>query len=187
MKRLYVFFSVLAFALLPLCASAATRITIPGGTAVPIRLVDSIDSGSANVGDTFEFKADDNVVVNGYVVVARGAEGRGTVSSVERAGGHGHAGNLGLKFDYVYAVDGEKIRLEGVKKNKNGEGNAGASSTATIAGTLLLGPIGLFAHNWVKGKNVTVDSSKVFTVFVSDTVHVVSNQRATASDNGFAH
>jgi hypothetical protein len=187
MKRLYGIFLIFASALLPLSVSAANRITIPGGTPVPIRMVDSIDSGSANVGDTFEFKADDNVVVNGYVVIARGAEGRGTVASVDRAGGHGHAGHLGLNFDYVYAVDGEKIRLDSVKKNKNGEGNAGASSTATIASTLLLGPIGLFAHNWVKGKNVTVDSSKTFTVFVSDTVHVVSTQRATASDNGFAH
>lgn len=188
--RQYFAFALAAavFAAAPLTALAGTRVAVPGGTAVPVRMVDTIDSGSANAGDTFEFKADDNVVVNGYVVIARGAEGRGEVVSVERAGGHGHQGNLSVKFDYVYAVDGEKIRLDSVRKNKQGESNAGASSTATIASTLLLGPVGLFAHNWVKGKNVTLDSSKTFSAYVQDTVHVVSEQRATAAANdGFAH
>jgi hypothetical protein len=151
-------------------------------------MVDTISSSTANVGDTFEFKVDDNVVVNGYVVVARGAEGRGEVTSVDRAGGHGHSGNLGVKFDYVYAVDGEKIRLSSVKKNNKGSDNGGASSTATIASTLLLGPVGLFAHNWVRGKDVQLDPGKTYTTFVDDTVHIVSSQRATAAQSdGFAH
>ncbi len=180
--------AALTVAALPLAGVAATRVAIPGGTSVPIRIVDTIDSGTANVGDTFHFKADDNVVVDNYVVIARGSEGQGTVASVDRAGGHGHAGNLGLRFDYIYAVDGEKIRLDSVKKNKTGEGSSGKSSTATIASTLLLGPVGLFAHNWVRGKNVTIDSSKTFTTFVDQTVHVVSNQRAAStSSDGFAH
>lgn len=188
MRTLLVFaLAAVAFAS-PLAALAGTRVTVPGGTAIPVRMVDTIDSGSANVGDTFEFKADDNVIVNGYVVVARGAEGRGEVVSVDRAGSHGHQGNLGVKFDYVYAVDGEKLQLDSVKKSKSGQNNKGAASTATIASTILLGPVGLFAHNWVKGKNVTLDSSKTFSTFVQNTVHVVVTQRATAAANGgFAH
>lgn len=85
MRTLLVFaLAAVAFAS-PLAALAGTRVTVPGGTAIPVRMVDTIDSGSANVGDTFEFKADDNVIVNGYVVVARGAEGRGEVVSVAPA------------------------------------------------------------------------------------------------------
>lgn len=168
-------------------AWAGMRLTVTGGTPVPIRMVDTISSGTANAGDTFEFKADNNVVVNGYVVVARGAEGRGEVVSAERAAGNGHAGKLQLKFDYIYAVDGEKIRLSDVDNTNAGQKTKGASSTATIAGYVLLGPLGLFAHNWVKGKNITLDPSKTFSTFVLDTVHVNSNQRAIQSDNGFAH
>ena len=180
--------AAICLTLAPAVAATGSRITVPGGTPVTLRFVDTVDSGTANVGDTFEFKADDNVVVNGFVVIARGAAGHGTVTSVDRAGSHGHAGNLGIRLDYVYAVDGEKIRLDSVKKNKSGESNAGASSTTTIASTLLLGPVGLFAHNWVKGKNVVLDSGKTVTAFVQDTVHVVSNQRAAAAGNdGFAH
>lgn len=181
--------TVLALALLSLPASAlaGARVRIPGGTPIPIRMVDTISSGTANVGDTFEFKAEHNVIVNGYIVVRRGAEGIGKVMSVERAAGNGHAGKLGLKFEYVYAVDGEKIRLSNVKKTNAGSKKKGASSTATIVGYALLGPLGLFAHNWVKGKNVTLDSSKTFTEFVDSSVHVVATKRVQQSSDGFAH
>ncbi|MHB8148218.1 MAG: hypothetical protein ACYDGM_13300 [Vulcanimicrobiaceae bacterium] len=168
-------------------ATAGIRITIPGGTPVAIRMVDTISSGTASPGDTFEFKADDAVSVNGWIVIARGAEGRGEITSVDRAGGNGHAGKLGLKFDYIYAVDGEKILLSDVNKTDAGQKAKGKSSTATIAGYVLLGPVGLFAHNWVKGKNITLDSSKTFTTFIDNTVHVVATQRALQTDNGFAH
>jgi hypothetical protein len=179
--------AALSFAL-PLTAGAATRVTVPGGTPITIRMVDTIDSGNANVGDTFEFKADDNVVVNGMVVVSRGAAGHGTVTSVDRAGGHGHAGSLGIRLDYIYAVDGEKIRLAADRKNTTGEDRKGASSTATIIGYATLGIGGLFAHNFVKGRNISLDPSKTFSAYVVDTVHIVSSQRAAAAGNdGFAH
>lgn len=180
--------AVLAFAVLPLAALAGTRVTVPGGTPVTIRIVDKVDSGTANVGDTFEFKADDDVAVNGYVVIARGAEGRGEVTKVDRAGSHGHPGSLGIQLDYVYAVDGEKIRLDTVNKTETGEQKKGAASTATIIGYATLGIGGLFAHNFVKGRNITLDSSKTYSAFVDSTVHVVSDQRAAAASNdGFAH
>lgn len=180
--------AILAFAVLPPAALAGTRVTVPGGTPVMIRMVDTIDSGTANVGDTFEFKADDAVVVDGYVVIARGAEGRGEVTKVDRAGTHGHPGSLGIQLDYVYAVDGEKIRLSSDKKTAVGEQKKGAASTATIIGYATLGIGGLFAHNFVKGRNITLDPSKTFSAFVDDTVHVVSTQKASAPANdGFAH
>jgi hypothetical protein len=180
--------ATLTLAVLPLTALAGTRVAIPGGTPVTIRMVDTIDSGTANVGDTFEFKTDDDVVVNGYVVIARGAAGKGEVTKVDRAGTHGHPGSLAIQLDYVYAVDGEKVRLDTTSKNNVGQDAKGASSTATIIGYATLGIGGLFAHNFVKGRNITLDPSKTYSAFVSDTVHVVSSQRAVqAANDGFAH
>jgi hypothetical protein len=188
MKRFIAAALIAGFALAPLAASAATRVTIPGGTPVTLRMVDTIDSGNANVGDTFEFKVDDDVVVNGYVVIARGAAGKGEVTKVDRAGTHGHPGSLSIELEYVYAVDGEKVRLSGNNKTAVGEQKKGAASTATIIGYATLGIGGLFAHNFVKGRNVTLDPSKTFSGYIVDTVHVVSNQRAAAAANdGFAH
>lgn len=110
----------------------------------------------------------------------------GDITKVDHAAGNGHPGALGLQFTYVYAADGEKIRLTATDSNRKGKQKKGASSTATILGYVLLGPLGLFAHNWVKGKEVTVNTNKPFTEFISDTVHIIATQRASSGD-GFAH
>jgi len=162
--------------------AAGTRVAIPGGTPITIRLAQKLDSGMANVGDTFAFTVDRDVVVNGWVVIPKGATGIGEVVSVDRADGNGHPGSLGLKFDYVYAADGEKVLLGSAPTAEKGEASKGAASTATIVGYATLGLGGLFAHNFVKGHNLVLDSSRTFTTFVDHTVHVIATQRAEATD-----
>ncbi len=162
--------------------AAGTRVAIPGGTPITIRLAQKLDSGMANVGDTFAFTVDRDVVVNGWVVIPKGASGIGEVVSVDRAGGNGHPGSLGLKFDYVYAADGEKVLLGSAPTAEKGEASKGAASTATMVGYATLGLGGLFAHNFVKGHNLVLDSSRTFTTFVDHTVHVIATQRAEATD-----
>lgn len=48
----------LALIVIPAVAFAGVRVALPGGTPLKVRLVDSISSGSATVGETFAFKAD---------------------------------------------------------------------------------------------------------------------------------
>lgn len=163
------------------------RVTIPGGTAVVVHLTQDISSSSAHLGDKFGFSAVNDVVANGYIVVAAGAQGIGEIANVEEAGSNAHSGKLGLKFDYIYAVDGEKIRLSQTNNTAEGEGNKGAASTATIASYALLGPLGLFAHNFIHGRDATITPKQTFTMFVDDTVHVEASQRPQHSDNDFAH
>lgn len=180
--------AALAFAALPVSALAAKRIAVPGGTPVEIRMVDTVSSGTAHVGDTFEFKTASDVAIGGWIAVPAGAAGRGTVAEVEPAGGNGHPGHLKLTFDYVYAADGLKIKLTDVSKVHEAEADKGKSSTATTVGYLVLGPVGLFAHNWVKGREFVLDPSKTFTVFTDSTVHIAASQHnAGSSGDGFAH
>ncbi|MDQ2866232.1 MAG: hypothetical protein M3R51_08395 [Candidatus Eremiobacteraeota bacterium] len=168
-------------------AAAGQRVAVNGGTPIEIRMVDTISSGTAHPGDAFEFRANTDIVSNGWIVVPKGAAGHGTVVEAESAGGNGHSGHLKLTFDYVYAADGEKIKLTDVGKTSEASGEHGKSSTAAIIGYMALGPVGLFAHNWVKGKEFVLDPEKPFTVFVDNTVHVVASQRSGATGDGFAH
>ncbi|MDQ2817153.1 MAG: hypothetical protein M3T49_02935 [Candidatus Eremiobacteraeota bacterium] len=168
----------------PVCA--ATRVTVPGGTVVTVNVVNPVSSSSAKVGDVFQIKAAKDVVVDGWVVIPKDSPGQGEVAVVEQAGSHGKSGKLGLQLDWIYSADGGKIKLSNVNHSAQGEGKSGASSTATIASYLVLGPLGLFAHNFVRGKDVTVDSSQALPIYVDNTVHVHAKQRAS-SDNGFEH
>jgi hypothetical protein len=161
-------------------------LVVPGGTVVMVALTDKISSGTAKVGDTFGLKAIKDVVIDDYVVVAKDAGGQGEVLAVEKAGSHGHAGSLGVQIDWIYAVSGEKVRLSSQRKTDEGENKAGVSSTMTILSWALLGPLGLFAHNWVKGHDFELDGAHPLQAFVDTTVHVTSARQAD-TDSGFAH
>ena len=86
----------------------------------------------------------------------------------------------------IYAVDGEKIRLTSQNVNEGGESKAGESSTVTIISWATLGLAGLFANNFVKGKDVTVDSSHPLKAYVDDSVYIVAKNRSSAPGSGFA-
>ena len=166
-------------------APPAQRVTVRGGTSVAYRVVGQVSSATAKVGDTFSIRAVHNVVVNGWVVIARGATGQGDVVSVDRAGPHGHAGSLKMKMDWIYGVDGNKIQLTDQDRTAHGQSEKGKSSTLTVVSAVFLGIPGLFAHNFVRGKDVTIDDAHTYHAFVDQSVYVAATQkRATAS--GFA-
>ncbi|HLJ83610.1 MAG TPA: hypothetical protein VKT51_05500 [Candidatus Eremiobacteraceae bacterium] len=176
---------MLVFALFaPSIATAATVVTVPGGTQVPVQVVEPISSSNANVGDVFQITTAKDIVVNNWIVIPKGSPGQGEVISVDRAGSHGHPGSLGLQVDYVYSADGGKVKLSNISHANQAEGNSGAASTATIASYVVLGPLGLFAHNFVKGKDLTIDSSKTILVFVDYTVHIKATAHPT---NDYEH
>ena len=97
-RRVFLAAAVLVFAVSfsGRSAFAGQKIVVPGGTVVPIVVVNPISSSNANVGDTFAVQAQSDVVVNGWVAISKGAPGQATVTSVDRAGSHGHPGSLGI-------------------------------------------------------------------------------------------
>jgi hypothetical protein len=151
-----------------------------------VHLNSELSSSSAHEGDTFGFSVLNDVRCGGWLVVAAGAQGVGEVTDIENAGGNGHAGKIGLKFDYVYAVDGAKVRVSQTSNMTEGEQKKGAASTATIATYALIGPLGLFAHNWIKGHEASITPKTPFSIFVADTVHVQAVDHESSND-GFAH
>jgi hypothetical protein len=138
-------------------------------------------------GDTFQVQAAKDVVINGMVVIRKGALGGGTIQQVDHAGGNGHSGGLLLNFDWIYAVDGGKIRLAQETQRQDEEDRKGASSTATIIGIATFGIGGLFGHNLAHGKEVTVDDKKILNAFVKSNVHVESTEHATADADTYDH
>jgi secreted trypsin-like serine protease len=172
--------------LIPVVGSAQTRsniIVVPGGTQVPIHVVGTVSSASLKDGDTFQFQAAQDVVVNGMIVVRSGSLGSGTIHDVDHAGGNGHSGSLTLNFDWIYAVDGGRIHLASATQKQAEEDRKGASSTATIIGFATFGLGGLFGHNLAHGREVTVDEKKILNAFVADNVHVAATERAQREDH----
>lgn len=170
---------------LPGAPPGSLVLLVTQGTRIPVAVTDTISSATAQVGDIVNIVAAEDVVVNGYVVIAKGAGGQAEIASVEQAHGNGGSGKLGIKMDWISAVDGEKIRLSSTPRRASEEDRSGGSSTATILSYALLGPIGLFFHNFAHGKNVVVTPKKVLSAFVDTDVHITASTKEV--DNGFAH
>jgi hypothetical protein len=156
-------------------------VLLPGGTTVSVSLAEPISSQSANVGDTAPIVVDQEIDASGFIVIPKGSNGEATVSVVDHAGGNGHGGKLGLEMNWVYSADHGKILLSNVDHATGADTDQkGAASTATILSYVLLGPLGLFAHNFVHGKDVTVPTTQVFKVFVDHDVHILATTKTQA-------
>jgi len=59
---------------------------------------------------------------------------------------------------------------------------ASAASTATLLSWAPLGPFGFFAHNFVRGRDVSIDTKKTFTVFTDHDVYIKDAVTGADSD-----
>ena len=91
--------TMFAYPILPLAAQEkkpAEEITIPDGTDFTVVTVDELSSKTASEDDPVNMKVNEDVTVNGRVVIAKGTLVKGVVSNVEQRGHLGKGGKLGL-------------------------------------------------------------------------------------------
>ena len=130
------------------------------GTQVSLKFAADLSSKTAQVGDPVEFLLDDDLKVGETVVVTKGAHAVATVSAAKHAGMMGKPGDLGVQLQYLVARDNH-VRLRGTK-GREGESKTGA----TVALTVLFGPIGLIKH----GKDVQIKAGTPLTVYVDQDI-----------------
>lgn len=72
----------------PSTAQRVTRgtVTVPAGTRLLVRMIDSVDSESNAVGDRFRASLEEDLVVDGAVVAAKGTDVYGRLAEVKEAG-----------------------------------------------------------------------------------------------------
>jgi hypothetical protein len=67
-------------------AANATSITVPAGTDLLVRMIDSVDSDKNNVGDRFRASLEQDFVVDGVVIATKGTDVYGRLSEAKEAG-----------------------------------------------------------------------------------------------------
>ncbi len=152
-----------AAAMPAMVAPQPAKLKLREGTEVALVFVDAISSATNGAGDRFNLRVDDNIKVDGVVVIPRDAIAVGTVTSATKRGFMGKAGELNVILDYVRAGD-ERVRVR-ASKGKQGEGKVGA----TVALTVLFGPLGLLK----RGKDIEIKPGTPITAFVDSDVELV--------------
>jgi len=118
------------------------KVSIPAGTTLAIRLIDEIDSETAQPGQTFRATLDSPLSVEGDVVVPAGHDVQGHIIDVKSAGKFAGKSELTLQLDRIqvggksYAIQTDQYHREGSSRGKNtaAKVGAGAAIGAIIGG-----------------------------------------------------
>lgn len=147
--------------------SGGTPVQVEKGTLVKIKLGTELNSETSKLGDKVKFQVSQDVKVDGRLVIPAGTPGEGRVIEVTKAGNLGRDGRVRVNFGTIQALDGQEFPVEVDEKatemNKSLQFAAGAS----MAGVLLLGPVGLVGGYFVKGKDVIIPIGTEFFVSVT--------------------
>lgn len=138
---------------------AGEPIKLIEGTSVNLQFVEKVSSANATEGQRFNLILDDDLRVDGVVVVPHGAKAVGTVVNARKRGFMGRAGELNVQVNYLL-VGEQRIPLR-ASSGREGDAKVGA----TVALTVLFGPIGLLK----RGKDVEINPGTVIPAFVDQT------------------
>ena len=116
----------------PASANAAnTGWTIPTGSKIVIRMIDSVNSETNKFGDTFVAVLDEPISQGGVEVIPRGADVRGRIAKIDDAGRLKGSAQLGLELAQII-VNGIPYSVTTSEYNEVGEGRG--KETAKRAG-----------------------------------------------------
>jgi hypothetical protein len=118
------------------------KVTIPSGTTIAVRLVDTIDSEASQQGQTFHATLNSPLAADGEVVIPAGYDVEGHIVTVKSAGKFEGKSELALQLDRIavgskyYNIETDQYRRAGSSRGKNTaeKVGAGAAIGAIIGG-----------------------------------------------------
>ena len=126
----------------PPAPAAPAKVTIPEGATLAVRLVDTVDSETAQQGQTFHASLESSLSVDGDVAIPAGYDVEGHVVEVKSAGKFAGKSELVLQLDRIavggkhYNIQTDQWRREGSSRTKNtaAKVGTGAAIGAIIGG-----------------------------------------------------
>jgi len=110
------------------------KVTIPSGTALSVRLVDSIDSERNQTGDSFHATLNSPITINGDTVIPSGTDVVGHLADVKSAGKFAGQSVVALQLDSVtsagktYNIQTDQYKKQGSSRGKNTAEKVGAGA-----------------------------------------------------------
>jgi BON domain len=172
---------------------APVKHTIPAGTTITVRLIDSLDSARNRPGDTFRATLNSPIRLDGEVVVPFGADVEGRVVDAANAGRFTGHSELKLELTklvshgHAYALNTENFDRSTAGRGKGtAEAAGGGAVLGAIIGALAGGGKGAAigtiagagagggARGARKGKRITFPSESVLSFRLQDPVTVVT-------------
>lgn len=120
------------------------QVTIPAGTRISVRTIDGIDSTKNHVGDRFKASLEEPLVVNGNVVVAKGADVYGRLAESKTSGTFAGKSQLKLELTGI-VVNGQTAPLVTGEYELTGKSRGASTAKRTVGGAAVGTIIGAIA------------------------------------------
>ncbi|MCI6869356.1 MAG: hypothetical protein MR853_01290 [Selenomonadales bacterium] len=148
-----------------------TQVEVPMNTLARISLLSPINAKNLKVGDVIKYQASEDVIEDNMLIFAKGAYGEGVITKVEQAGNFGRDAKVDAEFKTLTAVDATVMDMNLGQEAQEQMKNMAMAAGASIAGMVLLGPIGIIGGAFVHGKNIDLPEGTEFYIQTSrDTV-----------------
>ena len=176
------------------------KVTIPSGTTLAVRLVDTVDSEKSQQGQTFHASLDSPLAVEGDVVIPAGADVEGHIVTVQSAGKFAGQSLLVLQLDRIasggkyYSIQTDQWQKKGSSRGKNTAEKVGAGAgigaiIGAIAGGGKGAAIGAAAGGGLgggvqaatKGQQIKLASETVLNFTLQNSVTVVPSKNPNDS------
>ena len=154
-------------------------VSVPAGTTVELETAYTINSQLTRKGDAISFRVVNPVIVEGQVVIEKGAIATALVTKAERGGHWGRAGRIAWMMKEVTAADGSRVPLQFSGRTVGDSKGAKVATQMVVMGALMwpIAPVVLF-HGFKRGENAVVPEGKRFdaAVFAPATVQVTARE-----------
>jgi len=132
------------------------NVTLNKDNLLKIKLITPLNTRTSRSGDEIVFQVTDDIYVDGSLIIAKGAQGAGKVKKVEGSRNFGRDARMEISFDTIDAIDGSKIPTVVGEKAKAENKSLATAAGASVAGMMILGPLGIVGGAFVHGKDVDI-------------------------------
>ena len=144
------------------------QINVPKNTLIKAALVDPVNTKNLKKGDAIRYKVAADVIVDGKLVFAKGEPGDGVVTKVKQARNFGRNAELEIDYKQTKSIDGTYVATFMGEEAKQEMKNLAMAAGASLAGIVILGPIGVIGGAFVKGKNIDLPEGTEFYIQTKD-------------------
>jgi PEGA domain len=147
-------------------STPSEKLLVKDATPIKLKLKRGVYSQYARVGDVVEYLVDEDLVVNGKIIVPEGTIVKGKVVSAEHKRMMGRGGKIDISADSVKLFNSQSVPLRAFQKARGGGQGLDMSGEMLAAASLTLGvgtPFVLLKH----GKDIEIRQGSSFTAYVN--------------------
>ena len=146
---------------------AAQAVTVPADTTFKVRFMDELSPATSKTGDYVRLELTNDLIVNQILVAPAGSLLVTEVRDVKRPRMFGIPGEVRLSFQELKPLGPQKIPVlvgkaseaaikEARKTGNRGESGIIGAGAASVAGAVLLGPVGLVGGMFIRGNSIKI-------------------------------